>query len=189
MNETNKRLNVLSIEDLKHYQTIPIIKNVHTIRNYQDLENFNTKQVLPYTIDLNEEDVMSWKKIINFDQSKIFGVEIDNHLVAGAIIITNSSEVNMLKIVPNSACLWDIRVEKAYQGKGLGKLLFNACVAFAKAQGKSSIIIETQNNNVDAIKFYESLGAKLYKINYNHYDDLDEDQLLFLYHLGGHHGV
>lgn len=180
----------ISKDNLKDYKDIDMIKEGYEERIYHTLNDYEIKPVEPFTIDMNlEEDLNEWLTLINFNASKIFGIEHEDSLIAGAIIITDSKAINMLKIIPNSACLWDIRVSKAYQGKGLGKKLFNACIHFAKERNVDTIIIETQNNNPNAIKFYESMGAKLYQVNPNHYEGLSEDQLLFVYPLGGQHGI
>ena len=174
----------LNKERLIEYKAIEMVKEVYEERVYHSLESYEIKSVNPFTIDMNlEEDLSEWMTLINFDKSKIFAIESSKTLIAGAIIITNSERVNMLKIIPNSACLWDIRVRSDHQGKGLGKMLFNACVHYAKERNKEAIVIETQHNNVSAIRFYESLGAKLYQVNKNHYQGMSEDQLLFVYSL------
>jgi ribosomal protein S18 acetylase RimI-like enzyme len=176
----------LNQADLNRYKAIEMIKNVYEIRTYKTLKTFDTTSVKPYTIDMNiEESLDEWIRFINFNKSKILAIEDQGLLVAGAIIITDSEAINMLKIIPNSACLWDIRVSQKYQGKGLGKMLFDACIQFSKDRQKSAIMIETQHNNPSAIKFYEACGATLYQVNKNHYPGLDEDQLLFVYTLGG----
>lgn len=180
----------LTINDLSRYKTIEMIKSVYEIRMYRTIKDYDVKKVTPYTIDMNlEEDIKEWLTLINFNASKIFAIEHLGALVAGAIIITDSEPINMLKIIPNSACLWDIRVSQAYQGMGLGKKLFNACIKFAEERHKDAIIIETQDNNPDAIKFYESCGATLFQVNKNHYEGLFEDQLLFVYPLRGSNGI
>ena len=55
----------------------------------------------------------------------------------------------------------DIRVVAGYRGRGVGTKLIEAAVAWAKGGGMPGLMLETQDNNVPAVKFYESCGFKL----------------------------
>ena len=52
--------------------------------------------------------------------------------------------------------LWDIRVADNYKRKGIGQKLINMGILDAKQHGYQQMIIECQNNNVQACKFYNT---------------------------------
>ncbi|MBO8176682.1 MAG: GNAT family N-acetyltransferase [Bacillus sp. (in: Bacteria)] len=52
----------------------------------------------------------------------------------------------------------DLGVTKSYQGQGLGKLLFQQAVQFAKEVGAESLELGVWEFNQHAIKFYEAMG-------------------------------
>jgi ribosomal protein S18 acetylase RimI-like enzyme len=86
----------------------------------------------------------------------------------------------MMRGDDTNAVLWDIRVDPKAQHRGIGTLLFETAMAFGRQEGCHRMLIETQNNNPRAIRFYEAQGATLLEINRNHYPDQPaEDQLIF----------
>ena len=52
----------------------------------------------------------------------------------------------------------DFCVKSNHQNNGIGKLLFNHIVDYAKSEDVSSIQLTVSEFNKNAIKFYESLG-------------------------------
>lgn len=61
----------------------------------------------------------------------------------------------------NNFAWMEISVKQKYRRKGVGKELINAAVNWSKEKKLHGIMIETQNNNVPACKFYESSGFNL----------------------------
>lgn len=62
-------------------------------------------------------------------------------------------------LIPSKfAYIDDFCVKSIYQKKGIGRLLFNHVVDYAKTEGASSIQLTVWEFNENAIKFYESLG-------------------------------
>ncbi|SEG75049.1 GNAT family N-acetyltransferase [Paenibacillus sp. UNC499MF] len=55
----------------------------------------------------------------------------------------------------------DIKIDPAYRRYGVGRKLIDQARQWAKAGGMPGIMLETQNNNVRACKFYESCGFVL----------------------------
>lgn len=58
----------------------------------------------------------------------------------------------------NAAEIQRIYVDKAYHGKGLGSVLMQACIDFAKQQGYPKIGLGVWENNSKAIAFYTKWG-------------------------------
>ena len=68
------------------------------------------------------------------------------------------------------ACvLWDIRVDDKYKHQGIGQKLFDQAKKVAIADGYKKMIIESQNINVAACRFYRKQGAVIAKIDTNAY--------------------
>lgn len=59
------------------------------------------------------------------------------------------------------ACVEDIRVAEGYHGRGIGRLLMDAAVNWAKGQGFPAVCLETQHNNSQACRFYAAYGFAL----------------------------
>lgn len=56
------------------------------------------------------------------------------------------------------AYIEDIKVDKRFRRYGIGRKLIEQVKCWAKDRGMPGIMLETQNNNVSACKFYESCG-------------------------------
>lgn len=67
----------------------------------------------------------------------------------------------------------DIAVDAAYRGVGAGRLLMDACVEWSRSEGLAGIMLETQNNNIAACRFYERYGFELGGIDRLLYRGLD----------------
>ncbi len=79
------------------------------------------------------------------------------------------------------AVLWDIRVNPAVRGGGVGRALFNAAMSWAARRGCHRLKIETQNNNVAACRFYQRMGCHLHAVHRNIYPEFpDEIQLIWM---------
>jgi ribosomal protein S18 acetylase RimI-like enzyme len=55
----------------------------------------------------------------------------------------------------------NIAVNRAYRKKGVGQQLMQQAVAWAKAMNLPGLMLETQNINVPACRFYERFGFRL----------------------------
>ena len=175
------KIRQLRFDDLEEYNSIEMLKKVTMIREYTNLNNYTTRETKPQIIDFAKDEKMSlWREIMVHEECGIFVIIDNQKYVAGAICVTNSPQIKMLRGNMENSVLWDIRVDSKFQHLGYGKILFNKCVEFAKSKGTKRMIIETQNNNTSAIPFYEKMGCTLLEINKNHYEGLTEDQLIFV---------
>jgi len=73
----------------------------------------------------------------------------------------------------NYALVDDIAVDAGWRGAGVGRLLMDACVAWSRDEGLAGIMLETQNNNIAACRFYERYGFELGGIDRLLYRGLD----------------
>ncbi|HLM02462.1 MAG TPA: GNAT family N-acetyltransferase [Pyrinomonadaceae bacterium] len=100
--------------------------------------------------------------------------------VGGAAIAWNTLEVEMLEGLQDLACLWDLRVHPRYRGRGVGHGLFEYTLGWARARKCRRLLVETQNINVPACRFYARQGCELGAINrYAYPESLNETQLLW----------
>jgi GNAT superfamily N-acetyltransferase len=65
----------------------------------------------------------------------------------------------------NTALLWNLMIDLDYRGQGLGRRLWHRAVEFAQQSEVRAIMIETQNTNIPACKFYARMGCQLIGMN------------------------
>ena len=58
----------------------------------------------------------------------------------------------------------DICVDEAARGRGVGRALYDAILAFAREKGCHNVTLNVWSCNPGAMKFYEKLGMKPYKV-------------------------
>jgi len=121
-------------------------------------------------------DISNWAFFMAFDGDKPIGA---------ATVASRTKEINMLSSRDDLAVLWDIRVNDAYKGQGVGQRLFDMAVEWARSQGLVQMKIECQNNNVAACKFYHKQGAVLSAIDeYAYYNEPEyRHEAMFIWYL------
>ena len=72
------------------------------------------------------------------------------------------------------AYIEDITVDKKYRTLGVGKRLVDQAKKWAKKDNMPGIMLETQNNNVAACKFYEKCGFVIGGFDFLVYKGLDK---------------
>lgn len=176
----------------KLYDSVSMIVKVSSEYKIKRLENglggmlFEEKKVEPYSRDLsiyerateyeNEFDITNWR----------FYMAFDGKIPVGAMTVAGRTEGLNLLNGRNDACvLWDIRVAENYKYQGIGQGLFNMGKLNAKADKYRQMIIECQNNNFPACKFYKKQGALLSKIDmYAYYlDEENQDNVQMMWYL------
>ncbi len=177
---------------LKLYDTIPMNVDVRSEYKIKRINNglggflLEEVPVTPYIKDLsiyecaaeyeNQFDVTSWK----------FYMVFDGDVPVGAMTVAGETKgMNMLYGRTDACVLWDIRVTDAYKHQGIGQKLLDMGLADAKRAGYRQMIIECQNNNVPACRFYQKQGAVLSKIDmYAYYAEPEiRDEVQFVWYL------
>jgi len=83
----------------------------------------------------------------------------------------------ILDIVPqewnHTVWLWNIMLDEAIRGQGVGRELFQRGVKWARQLGYRALVLETQTNNVPACKFYAALGCEIEGIRDMYYTNRD----------------
>ena len=105
-------------------------------------------------------DTSNWRLISAFS---------GNERIGGAIVVYKSPQLDFLEGRDDLAALWDIRVAPEWRGQGVGSLLFEHVVRYARKMGCVELKIETQDVNVGACKFYAKQGCGLAEVTPNAY--------------------
>ena len=109
---------------------------------------------------IEEFDISTWHFFMAFDDDK----------PVGAVTLAGPTpNLYMLGGMKNACVLWDIRVDDKYKHQGIGQKLFDQAKSVAQEKGYKKMIIESQNNNVTACRFYRKQGAVISKIDTNAY--------------------
>lgn len=122
----------------------------------------------------------SWSTRFDVSQWGFMVARSQGDRVGGAVIAFASPELFLLEGRKDLAVLWDIRVDMAFRGAGIGGSLVCAAEKWARARQCRQLKIETQNINLAACKLYERQGCKLGAVNRFAYPSLpDEIQMLW----------
>ena len=115
----------------------------------------------------------------------VIGAWRDGVRVGGAVAVHGEPGLDVLGGDARAAALWDLRVAPAARGGGVGTALLEAAAAWARGHGARRLVVETQNVNVPACRFYARRGCTLAAIRCGAYPELpDEAQLLWELALG-----
>ena len=138
----------------------------------------------PYVKDydaIKGEGPTRWARRFDMSNWGILSAHIDGQRVGGIIMAWNSDGVSMLEDRSDLAVIWDVRVDDAARGQGVGRTLFGAGEQWARERGCKWLKVETQNINVGACRFYAKMGCHLGAIDQHAYEDLpDEVQMLWV---------
>lgn len=99
-----------------------------------------------------DKHLYSLSEVYKKANSEYFVIEIDNKVIGGAGIAALDEENKEI-------CeLQKIYLSSDLRGKGLGKLLIEKCLKFAKEKGYQKCYLETMPQLSNGIKLYEKVG-------------------------------
>jgi ribosomal protein S18 acetylase RimI-like enzyme len=126
-------------------------------------------------------DLARWRLFLARDGD----VEEDGAAVGGAAVTWDRPLAGELGGGADAAVLWDLRVVPERRGLGVGAALFRAAAAEAAARGYAALLVETQDVNVPACRFYAAMGCRLAAVRPGAYPALpDEVQLVWRREVG-----
>ena len=190
MSDNMIEIREVPVSQLSFLSSVSIAFEVNSILDIHSSENQAEKWIInehkitaPYVKEydsVSENHPMDWQQ--QFDMTNwglIYAFHCEER-IGGALIAFQTPGVDMLEDRSDQAVLWDIRVAPAWRGKGVGKALFEAVKEWTIARQCCELKIETQNNNVQAVRFYQKQGCTLKRVIKDAYPDLPgELQLLF----------
>ena len=145
----------------------------------------DNKYVVVYTSA--EEQVTFELQLVNLDKPYIKKFEYDNDIIHQYEGILNDGfsfgayDGNLLVGLvigephewDHSVWVWEFHVIETYRNRNIGKQLMESVAEKAKGAGFRTIVCETQNTNVMAIKIYRKLGFRLEGIDISYYSNND----------------
>lgn len=79
--------------------------------------------------------------------------------------------------------LWDFRIHPDFRRQGVGKTLFDKAIEWSREKNCTMMKIETQNTNINASRFYSSMGSYLGGIKKHQYkEDGIKDEIMFFWY-------
>ena len=179
-----------TVRDLAAYETVSIAFEVNSRLRLDDLRdsgNIIVDLIEPWLKDYDaSQDDRPTALPRRFDMSNwgILSAFENDVRLGGALISRDTPGCDMLEGRADLAVIFDLRVASAARGKGVGKALFGAAVLWARQRGCSELMVETQDNNVGACRFYAAMGCDIYKIEVGAYGpELDEAKLIWRFRL------
>lgn len=178
-----------SIENLKDYSAISIAFGARERVDVEALRAgaIKTVPIEPQWKDYDEiEDERPDQLARRFDVARwgiFLAQEGDEDL--GGIIVAFPNLLEGHAHEPDTAAIIDIRVTPKWRKKGVGKALWLAAEDWARLNGICQLMVETQDINVAACRFYQRMGSEILSINPEGYDpELNEIQLIWVKRLG-----
>jgi GNAT superfamily N-acetyltransferase len=182
-------------ECLYVYARIPIsftVKSVLQIKAWENgLGGFKLveEKVKPYekdydSLELEGAGPLAWEKQFDLRAWGFLMAFDRKRLVGGATIAVQTPGVHMLEGRSDLAVLWDLRVHPKRRRRGIGELLFNQSLEWARGRGCKVLKIETQNINVGACRFYARMSCELGAIHrraYHGSPELAREAMLLWY--------
>ena len=174
------------------YDKVPMNVEIHSVYTAERAEGglggivFEEKPTEPAVKDLSRyERAVDYEKQFDISNWRFY-MAFDGERPVGAMTVAGTTEgLNMLYGRTDACVLWDIRVDDSYKHRGIGKRLMELGIENARSDGYRQMIIECQNNNVTACKFYRRMGAVLSKIDmYAYYLDPEiRDEIMLIWYL------
>ena len=164
-----RSLTVLNLTDLRR-----VVSGYSSERKYvvkytseEDGTSFNLQLVnhdKPFVKKFDHDDILQrYERLL--DDGYSFGAYDEKMLVG--IVVGEPHEWNL------SLWVWEFHVAKAYRKMGIGKQLMECVAEKAKRAGFRTIVCETQNTNVTAVRVYSKLGFRLEGIDISYYSNND----------------
>ncbi|MFD1173920.1 GNAT family N-acetyltransferase [Oceanobacillus picturae] len=101
-----------------------------------------------------------FRELLEDPKSDILIAKISEEIVGFAVMELNESPPFDSMIPRKFAYMNDFGLKSSYQRKGIGKILFEACLEWSKNKDATSLDLNVWEFNKKAISFYESFGME-----------------------------
>ena len=188
-----RRFDAQDSESLWLYQQVPMEFRVDSVLEVRSDSSrfgaFSIREVPvenPWTKDLwdGRYEVEQLERFTCAHNSVFFLAVEEDKLVGGAAGIRHCDDAEYFCMTDGRddiAVLRDIRVKPESKRTGVGTVLFEQVVDWARESGMQMLKIETQNNNVAACRFYQKMGARLGGLQRHAYGDYPDEVMLLWY--------
>lgn len=168
--------------DLTAYGSVSAAFEVSTILDVeQHLEGYWLKERRidrPFVKDYDlipGNDPSSWPGRFAVATWSMLAASVDGVRLGAAVVVPDAATVLTTIEGRDAAVLWDLRVAPQHRGEGVGRALFAMAERWARAQGKRQLLVETQNINVAACRFYEAMACDLINMEHAAYPEFPEE--------------
>lgn len=152
-------------------------------KNITNCQEVNTNKVESYSSSVVSDELYSlalqsgqysrFKVDVNFGNNafeKLYKVWIDNSInrkIADEVFVVRENEKEIgfitLNILNNTATIGLLAVDMNYRNKTIGRILIAKVEQYCYEKGVKSIEVATQQNNINACRFYERNGFQILK--------------------------
>lgn len=174
---------------LADYASVPIAFEVRSVLDVSEPAGESgyvlTERRLdtPYLKDYDAvpgEHPSGWPGRFDVSSWGVFAARVEGRRVGGVAVAFRTPGLDPLEGRGDVAVLWDVRVAPEARGQGVGAALFRAAEAWARSRGCSRLVVETQNVNVAACRFYARMGCLLGAVDRDAYPSrVGETQILW----------
>ncbi len=164
------RLSDIGPSDLQHYASVPMRLLVESVLEVESVDGglgglrlVERAVASPYLkdYDLDGGGPLDWPQQFDLgDWHLVLALE-GERVVGGAASMPGTPGGGLGDV----ATLWDIRVAPNSRRRGIGRALLEDARESARARGFVALLVETQNVNVGACRFYQRAGADLVAID------------------------
>jgi GNAT superfamily N-acetyltransferase len=179
---------------LAEYAAVPIAFRVtHRVARADSGQRAPLREVLVPESYEKDYDALAggspreWAARFDLSHWGLFAARRDGVLLGGAAVAPVMEVMADVELPRGAAALWDLRVAPARRGEGIGTALFRAAERWALDRRCAWLVVETQDVNVAACRFYEAMGCRLASFEEDGYADVPGEARL-IWHRRLHSG-
>jgi GNAT superfamily N-acetyltransferase len=152
------------------------------IRASVDPRTGATRAIDPWVKDYDRgSPPTSWATQFDVARWGLLSAWINGRQVGGAVLAWRTPGLDLLERREDRVIVWDLRVAPEHRGAGVGRVLWEGCEAWARRRGAVELLVETQDTNPGACRFYAARGCRLAAANEDIYLEFpDELQVLWV---------
>jgi ribosomal protein S18 acetylase RimI-like enzyme len=160
ISETDLRRMIVGYQSPARYRVEKIESELHTSINL-NLEILE----FPYhkTWDLTKQDINFYQEVVTQGHSL---AAFDGEYMVG-LGLAEPRQWN------RTLWIWEFHVLENFRRLGIGRQMMQAFEEEARWIGMRALVVETQNTNVSAIRFYRAVGFTLESIDLSYYTNQD----------------